>query len=72
MTDQRLMKAAEVARRVQAETGKPVRAVKVGVLARRGRIPIASRGRGRTLQFSDRAVTAMLVYERARDDGDQS
>lgn len=69
MSDE-LLTAADVARRVEAETGRPVRAVKVGILARRGRIPIAARGPGRTLKFSDRAVTAAIAYERSRSDGD--
>jgi hypothetical protein len=68
MSDE-LLTAADVARRVAAETGRPVRPVKVGILARRGRIPIAARGPGRTLKFSDRAVSSMLAYERGRDGG---
>lgn len=53
MSDE-LLTAAEVAARVEKDTGRKVRPVKVGVLARRGRIPIAARGPGRTLTFRPR------------------
>jgi hypothetical protein len=67
MTD-RLMKATEVAQIVEARTGVRVRPVRIGLLARRGHLPIAARTRSGKLLFSDQAVGALIARQRERND----
>jgi len=70
MSDERLHRAADIARMVQDRTGHRVRPVDVGRLARRGRVPIAARGKGRVLLFTERAVESVICARQRERDGD--
>lgn len=66
MSDE-LHRAADIARMFNDRTGRCLRPVDVGRLARKGRVPIALRRRDGMLMFSDRALSALLQREWERN-----